>query len=248
MARADTRADTRADSGRFQIHVDLDHAKREAERVRDLLAALRRRHDLSRYEYTSDRAHRAGRRDLRPSRADARQPLRHVRGPAALHLPARADALVPLVSRHARARHGRPVHGRAGAALPAGADRRRRRRRAQLRRPPTSTWWSTGWSLPPRPSSSAASALLRWRGPSASEATAGSTTWSCATGRSWASSTSATASCRSARRPSCGRRTATASPARSANGSGSGVEARPQRRSAKNACSSAPARTSSIPP
>ena len=53
VARADTRADTRGDSGRFQIHVDLDHAKREAERVRNLLAALRRRHDLSRYEYTN---------------------------------------------------------------------------------------------------------------------------------------------------------------------------------------------------
>jgi hypothetical protein len=46
------RTDTRADSGRFEIHVDLDHARREAERVRDLLAALRRRHDLARYEYT----------------------------------------------------------------------------------------------------------------------------------------------------------------------------------------------------
>ncbi len=37
----------------FQLDVDLDHAKREGDRVRDLLAALRRRHDLSRYEYTS---------------------------------------------------------------------------------------------------------------------------------------------------------------------------------------------------
>jgi hypothetical protein len=42
----------RADSDRFQIHVDLDHARREAERMRDLLSALRRRHDLARYEYT----------------------------------------------------------------------------------------------------------------------------------------------------------------------------------------------------
>jgi len=36
----------------FRIDVDLDHARREAERVRDMLQALRRRHDLSRYEYT----------------------------------------------------------------------------------------------------------------------------------------------------------------------------------------------------
>src|SRR5262245_30167727 len=43
----------RPDSDRFQIHIDLDHAKREAERMRNLLAALRRRHDLSRYEYTN---------------------------------------------------------------------------------------------------------------------------------------------------------------------------------------------------
>jgi hypothetical protein len=36
----------------FRIDLDLDHARREAERVRDMLLALRRRHDLSRYEYT----------------------------------------------------------------------------------------------------------------------------------------------------------------------------------------------------
>ena len=36
----------------FRIDLDLDHARREAERVRDMLNALRRRHDLSRYEYT----------------------------------------------------------------------------------------------------------------------------------------------------------------------------------------------------
>jgi hypothetical protein len=36
----------------FRIDLDLDHARREAERVRDMLQALRRRHDLSRYEYT----------------------------------------------------------------------------------------------------------------------------------------------------------------------------------------------------
>jgi hypothetical protein len=35
-----------------RIDVDLDHARREGKRVRDLLQALRRRHDLSRYEYT----------------------------------------------------------------------------------------------------------------------------------------------------------------------------------------------------
>jgi hypothetical protein len=36
----------------LRIDLDLDHARREAERVRDMLRALRRRHDLSRYEYT----------------------------------------------------------------------------------------------------------------------------------------------------------------------------------------------------
>ena len=40
------------DTDDFRIDVDLEHAQREAERVRVLLAALRRRHDLSRYEYT----------------------------------------------------------------------------------------------------------------------------------------------------------------------------------------------------
>jgi hypothetical protein len=43
----------RTQSDRFQLEVDLDHAMREGERVRDMLAALRRRHDLARYEYTS---------------------------------------------------------------------------------------------------------------------------------------------------------------------------------------------------
>jgi hypothetical protein len=42
----------RTQSDRFQLEVDLDHAMREGERVRDMLAALRRRHDLARYEYT----------------------------------------------------------------------------------------------------------------------------------------------------------------------------------------------------
>jgi hypothetical protein len=37
----------------FRIDIDIEHAQREAERVRGMLAALRRRHDLSRYEYTS---------------------------------------------------------------------------------------------------------------------------------------------------------------------------------------------------
>jgi hypothetical protein len=37
----------------FRIDVDLDHARREGERVSNLLAALRRRHDLTRYEYTT---------------------------------------------------------------------------------------------------------------------------------------------------------------------------------------------------
>ena len=42
----------RADGEGFRIDVDLDHARREGERVRDMLPALRRRHDLSRFEYT----------------------------------------------------------------------------------------------------------------------------------------------------------------------------------------------------
>ena len=42
----------RGQSEGFRIDLDLDHARREAERVRDMLQALRRRHDLSRYEYT----------------------------------------------------------------------------------------------------------------------------------------------------------------------------------------------------
>jgi hypothetical protein len=36
----------------IRIDLDLDHARREAERVQDMLLALRRRHDLTRYEYT----------------------------------------------------------------------------------------------------------------------------------------------------------------------------------------------------
>jgi len=47
-----TAADQRSRTG-FQIDVDLDHARREGERVGNLLAALRRRHDLARFEYTS---------------------------------------------------------------------------------------------------------------------------------------------------------------------------------------------------
>ncbi len=36
----------------FRIDVDLEHAQKEGARVRGLLEALRRRHDLGRYEYT----------------------------------------------------------------------------------------------------------------------------------------------------------------------------------------------------
>lgn len=36
----------------FRIDIDLGQAEREAMRVREMLAALRRRHDLARYEYT----------------------------------------------------------------------------------------------------------------------------------------------------------------------------------------------------
>ena len=36
----------------FRMDIDLGHAEREAVRVRDMLAALRKRHDLARFEYT----------------------------------------------------------------------------------------------------------------------------------------------------------------------------------------------------
>jgi hypothetical protein len=36
----------------FRIDIDLAHAEREAARIRDLLSALRRRHDLARFEFT----------------------------------------------------------------------------------------------------------------------------------------------------------------------------------------------------
>jgi hypothetical protein len=40
------------DADAFRIDIDLGRAEREAQRIRDLLAALRQRHDLARYEYT----------------------------------------------------------------------------------------------------------------------------------------------------------------------------------------------------
>ena len=42
----------RAGGSELRIDIDLSHARREAGRVHRLLTALRRRHDLSRYEYT----------------------------------------------------------------------------------------------------------------------------------------------------------------------------------------------------
>ena len=42
----------RSEPDDFRIDIDLDHARREGDRVRDMLAALRRRHDLARYEFT----------------------------------------------------------------------------------------------------------------------------------------------------------------------------------------------------
>ena len=42
----------RSEPDDFRIDIDLDHARREGDRVRDMLTALRRRHDLSRYEYS----------------------------------------------------------------------------------------------------------------------------------------------------------------------------------------------------
>ncbi len=41
-----------AGDGGFRIDIDLEHAEREAVRIRGWLAGLRARHDLSRYEYT----------------------------------------------------------------------------------------------------------------------------------------------------------------------------------------------------
>ncbi len=42
----------RSDPDVFRIDIDLDHARREGDRVCGMLTALRRRHDLARYEYT----------------------------------------------------------------------------------------------------------------------------------------------------------------------------------------------------
>ena len=36
----------------FRIDIELDHAEREAARIRALLSALRVRHDLARFEFT----------------------------------------------------------------------------------------------------------------------------------------------------------------------------------------------------
>jgi hypothetical protein len=44
----------RSETDDVRIDIDLDHAQREGERIRDMLGALRRRHDLARYEYTSN--------------------------------------------------------------------------------------------------------------------------------------------------------------------------------------------------
>ena len=104
--------------------------------------------------------------------ADARQPLRRERGPAALHLPARADALVSVVPGHAGARSRSAVLRRAGAPLPRGADRACPTGRATTNRP-TCTWSSTGSKWRPPPSSSAGARAFAW--PTRSAPTAGST-------------------------------------------------------------------------
>jgi hypothetical protein len=36
----------------FRVDIDLGHAEREAQRIREMLQALRRRHDLARFEFT----------------------------------------------------------------------------------------------------------------------------------------------------------------------------------------------------
>ncbi len=50
--QATREATPQAEPDTFRLDIDLDHARREGDRVREMLAALRRRHDLSRYEYT----------------------------------------------------------------------------------------------------------------------------------------------------------------------------------------------------
>ena len=40
------------DHAELRVLIDLDHAEREARRIGDLLASLRKRHDLARFEYT----------------------------------------------------------------------------------------------------------------------------------------------------------------------------------------------------
>ena len=116
----------------FAVDIDLEHARREAERVRDMLAALRRRHDLSRFEYTSV--------------------VRIVPGGDTFAIPMLtlgnrfADNEDLLLSTYLHEQmhwylwhlgtperdHGGAVLRRAGAALSRGADRAARRR-AQLR-------------------------------------------------------------------------------------------------------------------
>jgi len=52
MLRKQRRGDGLAAGGDIHIDIDLEFARTEAERIHALLLALRRRHDLARYEYT----------------------------------------------------------------------------------------------------------------------------------------------------------------------------------------------------
>ena len=179
----------------FRIDVDLDHARREADRVRDMLQALRRRHDLSRYEYT---------RIVRivPGGDTFSHPI--------LTLGNRfADNEDLLLSTYLHEQMhwylwhlGTPERGpggavlrRAGAALSGGAHRAARRRaqlRCDLPAPRHQLARGGGHLRVHRPRA------RRWRWPMRSAPTAGSTAPYSGTGTPCRSSTSATAWCRSA--------------------------------------------------
>ena len=169
----------RATGEGFRIDVDLDHARREADRVRDMLQALRRRHDLSRFEYT--------------------RVVRIVPGGDTFSHPmltlgnrfAENEDLLLSTYLHEQMhwylwhlgtpeqRSRRAVLRRAGAALSGGARPSCPTGRATTSRP-TCTSSSTGSRWRPPPSSSAG--IAPWRWPRCSAPTAGSTAPCC---RDW---------------------------------------------------------------
>ena len=201
--------------------------------MRDMLQALRRRHDLSRFEYTRIVRIVPGGDTFSHPMLTLGNRFAENEDTAALHLPARADALVSVVSGHAGARSRRALLRRAGAALPGGSHRAARRRaqlRGDLPAPRHQLARGGGHRRVHRPRV----APSRW--PTCSAAIAGSTAPCCGTGTRCRSSTSGTAWCRSAARQELIAENAKA------------AKRGPQRRRAKKSRSSAPARTSSIPP